>query len=115
MAFGKKVYGNSKTDLCPFCGSATYFKNKVGISVCKDHKDTEYPAIKCRCGSWLEVLSGKFGTYCNCLRCGNISLAKALAQEKEMKYSGQKLNNVKPLTDLEKKCKETGIRSWKEI
>jgi hypothetical protein len=78
---GKKSYGSYKTDICPFCGKASYAINRAKIPVCNDHKDTDYPAIRCICGKWLDVLTGKFGTYCNCVNCGNINLSEALANQ----------------------------------
>jgi hypothetical protein len=165
---GKKVFGSYKTDICPFCGKAAYAMNKAQLPVCLDHKNTEYPELRCFCGKWLEVRPGKFGTYCNCIKCGNISLSKALENQsvlppikkttieapkpKSESLTGTKPNNFdhtrnvmnlintsftptkkstskissiqseidrlqkESLVDpLEKKCKETGIRSWKDL
>lgn len=79
MAFrAKKEYGNYKTDTCPFCGSQAFIKNTVGISVCKNHKDTGHPAMKCPCGEWLDIVTGKYGTYGKCIRCGNVGLDKVI-------------------------------------
>jgi hypothetical protein len=75
-----KKYGESRSDVCPFCGKAAFLKNKVGLFVCKEHKNTDYPAIKCMCGEWLDVTVGKYGNYCTCLRCGPINLKKALVR-----------------------------------
>jgi hypothetical protein len=131
--FGKKEYGNYKTDICPFCGQNAFLKNKVGISVCKHHKDTKYPAMKCICGEWLDFINGKYGTYCNCPKCGNISLQKAMANAKINK-SYDKTNDIKLneedekillKTQIEKeilnkdpvfeKAKKLGIKTWKNI
>ena len=81
---GKKIYGNYKTDICPFCGGNAYLRNKVGIPVCRNHKETSYPELRCICGEWLDTIYGKFGTYCKCARCGNISLEKAIFHNKNL-------------------------------
>ena len=90
----KKQYGSYKTDTCPFCQNQAFVKNTVGLSVCKDHKNTEYPEIRCACGSWLDVLSGKFGTYCSCPSCGTINLSKALEVHQEL-YGGKSVSESK--------------------
>lgn len=109
----KKIYGEYKTDLCPFCGKQAFTRNKVKLAVCKDHADTEYPSLKCQCGAWFEVLSGKYGNYCNCLRCGNVSMDKALAmQGKNSLYKTQKQILRDP---VEEKAKKLGIKSWKDL
>ena len=61
-----KAYGEYKTTLCPFCGKDAHFSNKVKLHVCKDHKLTEYPALKCLCGDWVDVKVGRFGKYFGC-------------------------------------------------
>lgn len=75
---GKKEYGNYKTDTCPFCGKFATLKNNAGIAVCKVHKDTESPALKCLCGDYVDIICGKFGNYASCIRCGNVQLKKIL-------------------------------------
>lgn len=62
---------------CPFCGRQSIAINPQGVAVCINHKD-KYLELKCFCGQPLDILKGKYGAYCNCLKCGNISLKKAL-------------------------------------
>ena len=79
MAFKGTVMEN-----CPFCGRQAISMNPQGISVCISHKDA-YLELKCHCGSWLDILKGKYGTFCNCLKCGNMSMKKALELNDVMK------------------------------
>ena len=109
----KKVFGQYKTDTCPFCGKQAFVKNKAKLAVCKDHVDTEYPLLKCLCGNWLDVIPGKYGNYCNCIRCGNISLDKALAmQGKESLYIKKKSIQKDP---VQEKADSLGIKTWRDL
>ena len=83
--FIPKKYGQSKIDKCPFCQKQATIKNKQGLPVCTDHKQELLDGLKCLCGSNLEMLSGKFGIFFSCFKCGNINLRKAL-----------EINDVKP-------------------
>jgi hypothetical protein len=74
----KKVYGSYKTTTCPFCSRMATQKNDQGLDVCHLHTKSVQDEIKCTCGSWLEVRSGKFGPYYNCINCGNINYNKAM-------------------------------------
>ena len=38
--------------------------------------------MKCACGEWLEVLSGKWGPYFRCINCGNITFKKGMEMNK---------------------------------
>lgn len=76
--YRKKIYGASKKDNCPFCQKQAFFKNKQGLIVCKDHKKSILPDIKCVCGSYLELKTGKFGPYFNCINCGNVNIKKGV-------------------------------------
>ena|SRR3989338_2512211 len=69
---------------CPFCGRQAIAKNPQGVAVCTSHRE-KYLELRCVCGSWLEVMNGKYGVYCNCLKCGNIPLKKALDFNEVMK------------------------------
>ncbi len=73
----KKVYGSSKQINCPFCDKIATQKNEAGVDVCRFHTKSVLQEIKCTCGSWLEPRVGKFGTYFNCINCGNINMIKA--------------------------------------
>jgi hypothetical protein len=72
-----KRYGESKKETCAFCSKLGLHKNKEGLIVCMDHKDSKMPEMKCVCGSYLDLMKGKFGPYYNCINCGNINLKKA--------------------------------------
>ena len=86
MAFrGRKVYGLSKRQPCPFCERIATHKNEQGLEVCHAHKEETLDNIKCTCGSWLDMLSGKFGTYFRCINCGNVSFRKAMEIREIMK------------------------------
>lgn len=74
----RKYFGGGKTDICPFCGKACEAKNKDGLQVCKKHRESRHPELKCMCGEYVDVVAGKYGNYCTCLRCGNINLQKIL-------------------------------------
>ena len=73
-----KRYGESKKQDCPFCGKLAITKNPQGIPVCFAHKNTKLDDVKCVCGKWLELRSGKFGPYFNCINCGNINWNRGL-------------------------------------
>ena len=74
----KKVYGDYKKESCPFCNKIALIKNSQGVPVCTDHKSQELQEFKCACGESLTLLTGKFGPYFSCNRCGNINFKKAL-------------------------------------
>ncbi len=82
----KKVYGQSMERTCPFCHKIATQKNPQGLNVCYQHTKQVMEDIKCACDKWLEQRVGKFGPYFNCMKCGNISYAKAM----EMKSLGPK-------------------------
>jgi hypothetical protein len=73
-----KKYGHSKTDLCPFCERNATTNNSQGIPVCQKHKDKDIKSIRCACGSYLEIKTGKYGAYFSCMNCGNINFKKAM-------------------------------------
>jgi len=73
----KKVYGQSKSEGCPFCGKQATQMNAQGVSVCREHKSNNLD-LKCFCGSWLDIMKGKYGAYCKCIKCGNVNLRKVL-------------------------------------
>ncbi|OIO66681.1 hypothetical protein AUJ68_00325 [Candidatus Woesearchaeota archaeon CG1_02_57_44] len=74
----KKIYGQSRIDKCPLCGKQAIARNSQGLPVCSHHKNATV-TLKCICGERLDILEGKYGTFCNCFNCGNVSLAKALS------------------------------------
>ena len=71
------MYGTTGIARCPLCGRSALSKNKMGLSVCKDHASFEFPLMKCACGDSLQLKEGKFGPFCICSRCGTINLRKA--------------------------------------
>ncbi len=73
-----KRYGESKETRCPFCGKLATAKNAQGIPVCAQHKAKSMPEMRCSCGEWLELRTGRFGPYFFCLHCGNINFRKGL-------------------------------------
>ncbi|NOZ80981.1 MAG: hypothetical protein GXP63_04880 [DPANN group archaeon] len=73
-----KRYGQSRTSACPFCGKQGITHNDQGIPVCNAHRSTRLPDIRCVCGEWLEVATGRFGPYFRCLNCGNINFRRGL-------------------------------------
>jgi hypothetical protein len=78
--FIPKRYGQSKKTDCPFCGKPAIAQNTQGIPTCPAHKEKPLGEMKCMCGSWLELRQGNWGPYFNCTKCGNLTLAKALAR-----------------------------------
>lgn len=74
----KKSYGEYKVVKCPFCSRNATLKNEQGLEVCHLHNKEVLEEFKCTCGSWLEVRSGKFGPYFNCMKCGNINYNKGM-------------------------------------
>jgi hypothetical protein len=73
-----KSYTERKLNSCPFCGKDAYTVNMVKIPVCLAHKETKEPTLKCMCGTWVDIKVGRYGTYAQCLRCGNVNLDKIL-------------------------------------
>jgi len=75
----RKIYGESKTDVCPFCGERAITSNHQGVPVCMAHKQEELSNLKCVCGSWLDLKIGKYGPFFTCLNCGIVSYKKGLS------------------------------------
>ncbi len=73
-----KRWGEYQVKYCAFCGRMATQKNVTGVEVCYQHIKSVFEDITCTCGSWLEQRAGKFGAYFNCLKCGNVSFAKAM-------------------------------------
>jgi DNA-directed RNA polymerase subunit N (RpoN/RPB10) len=92
----RKTYGAYKTDICVMCGAPAYTKNKAKLPACKSHKDTEYPELKCFCGSWVDIQTGKYGAYARCLTCGNLNLHKLIEYNQQLpKEQSQTVKEVK--------------------
>ena len=75
---GKKVYGQSQITSCIFCGSTATTKNDQKVPVCQKHKGAILNDFKCVCGEYLDIRESKFGMFFTCMRCGTVSLSKAL-------------------------------------
>lgn len=98
MAFrGKKVYGESKTAGCPFCGGQAFSKNDQGIPVCKNHVNSEFPDMKCKCGDYLDMRFSKFGPFFTCMSCGTMSFDKAISMNREL-YGTEVTADVKKVS-----------------
>ncbi|MBI2660002.1 hypothetical protein HYX07_02475 [Candidatus Woesearchaeota archaeon] len=73
-----KKYGQSKLDKCPFCQKHATAMNSQKVPVCQSHKEETLDDFRCACGSPLDIMHGKFGTFFSCVKCGNINMKKAL-------------------------------------
>lgn len=71
-----KRYGQSRVDACPFCGKQAVTISKEGIPVCLAHKHAKLNDMKCICGDYLELMTGKFGIFFKCERCGTLNMNK---------------------------------------
>ena len=92
----KKVYGKSKIESCPFCGKMATQKNAQGVAVCRLHLKETVEDRKCQCGKWLELKSGKFGPYFNCLNCGNLSYEKGMARSTAPEIKPKQVRTEQP-------------------
>ncbi len=93
----RKRYGESRVESCPFCGKQGVAKNSQGVPVCLAHKGGILSELKCVCGGYVDIKSGKWGAYASCFKCGNVNLRKVLelnplqeAQEKVKAIPQQK-------------------------
>ena len=73
-----RLVKGSKPPTCIICGEQASSKNKQGLSTCSIHKEEELTNLKCACGDYLDIMTGKYGAYFRCLNCGNINLNKGL-------------------------------------
>jgi len=96
-----KKYGQSKEESCVFCDRRATTMNKQGLNTCLDHKHELFEDIKCTCGSWLELKTGKFGAYFNCINCGNINFKKGM-EIRDMTYKKEEKKQVKEKVNFEK-------------
>jgi hypothetical protein len=102
-----KKYGQSKIDKCPFCQRHATAMNSQKVPVCQLHKDDALDNIKCICGLELEALNGKFGTFFSCLKCGSMSMKKAL----EFNAANPKIKNENFSQKNQKTGREITVRS----
>jgi hypothetical protein len=92
--YSRKRYGESRVNNCPFCSRQGVTKNAQGVPTCLSHKNDALSDLKCACGSYVDVKSGKWGAYASCLRCGNVNLRKVLEinpQQKEQETPQKKM------------------------
>ncbi|RME77885.1 hypothetical protein D6774_03040 [Candidatus Woesearchaeota archaeon] len=65
---------------CVICSEGSIAFNAQGMPVCKTHKDFVCINLECpTCGGFLDAMRGKYGTFFNCMKCGNFSLLKLKA------------------------------------
>ena len=96
-----KRYGQSSVAQCPFCGGASYAKNKQNVPTCTKHKDLTLPDLKCICGKWLDQRESKFGVFYTCMSCGPVSFSKMMdvngdAIRRVLGGAPSPMNSVKP-------------------
>jgi hypothetical protein len=77
MHFSKR-YGEYKVERCPFCKKQATSTNSDGMPVCYEHKNESMPLLKCMCGETLDMMTGKFGVFFKCIRCGIVRKNRAL-------------------------------------
>jgi hypothetical protein len=111
----KKIYGSYQTKSCPFCGNTATTANPQKIPVCQKHKSKILEDIKCACGEWLDIKSGKFGAYFYCINCKNISLEKGLSMIEFSKNKTSKENNANNKVRLNRFVKKDIITSNSDI
>lgn len=105
----RKRYGESRVESCPFCGKQGVAKNVQGVPVCLAHKKGVLSELKCACGSYVDIKSGKWGAYANCIRCGNVNLRKVLELNPLLKAQ-EKVKEIAPQKKAEER-KEVTVRS----
>ncbi len=111
-----KRYGESKVDRCPFCNSTAVANSPEGVPVCSKHKDKKLPPLKCICGEYLDLRTGKWGPYFHCIRCGNITFKKALEVNPDLKAkTTQGQEKAKPLYRAEHKSKKEIVLTSDEL
>ena len=111
-----KKYGQSKIDRCPFCDKTAVMKNSQDVPVCVQHKNAKLENLKCICGEWLDVSSGKYGPYFRCLNCGNVSFTKGLEMNPQIGKVGEAKEKIAEKKEMDSQSipaikKETIIRS----
>lgn len=113
-----KRYGQSQKNICPFCDRQAVTENKQGIPVCSSHKDEYFQDIKCVCGEYLHLRTGKWGPYFHCMNCGNINFKKGMEMappkktpKEETTPSNQKYEVTYEKETINKNPKEITITS----
>ena len=67
-----KRYGSYQVPKCPFCSRQAIAKNREGVPVCSPHRYQSLPDLKCSCGEYVDLKTGKWGPYFSCFKCGNV-------------------------------------------
>lgn len=98
-----KRYGESGSEKCPFCAKLATTRNEQEVPVCKDHTTAILNEMKCICGEYLETLTGKWGLYFRCQRCGNVNKRKVF-----------EINQVKDVSKMDFNKKETSSERKEE-
>jgi hypothetical protein len=101
--FRKKIYGQSKEELCAFCGKIALCKNSQGLTVCSDHTKKVLEGKKCACGEIMQVKESKWGAFFLCKNCGPVSLKKAKEDADNSDYNINKKYRKKPAEAAPKK------------
>lgn len=91
-----KKYGTGKKQDCPFCGEFSTATNSQEVPVCRKHVNNRIENFKCLCGDWLDLVSGKFGPYFRCVRCGNMNFQRGIEVNKQCLYQKNPLTNHPP-------------------
>ena len=118
-----KQYGSYKVDSCPFCGKQSTTQNSQKIPVCQTHKNTELYDLKCQCGEYIDIMSGKYGPFGNCMRCGNVRFSRVLElNERKLKELGGLIpkqpetkkvaSSEKPKSKLQKILSFDELKNW---
>jgi len=74
--YRKKIYGSYRTESCPFCERTATTLNSQKLPVCHQHKNAVLGEVKCSCGDYLDIMTGKYGAFFNCMNCGPQNLEK---------------------------------------
>ena len=104
-----KRYGQSRVDTCPFCGKQGVTQNTQGVPVCLQHKNEKLSDLKCICGSYVDIKTGKWGAYASCMKCGNVNLKRVLEMNPAQKAQEKPPQQKQPERKAEKK--EITVRS----
>lgn len=73
----RKVYGESMTTLCAFCGKQAVTRNRERVPVCEAHRTAKLEEVRCGCGRLMDLKEGKWGPFFVCPACGPMSFEKA--------------------------------------
>jgi hypothetical protein len=97
-----KRYGESRIDKCPFCDRRATTTNKQKFTVCEKHRTAVMNDLKCLCGDTLDIMTGKYGVFFKCVRCGTMNLKKAF-EINVVKDISQEMPERPPLFKTQKK------------